>query len=871
MNRYLKISLIAAGSLIALFIMAGVVISVFFAEDIKLLFIKEINKNLATEVKLNGGMEFSIFRNFPNASVSFYDVEIRESIEGSEKNAIEAGEISLLFNIWHLIRGSYEVEKILIEDGTIDLLVQKDGTVNYKFWKESESAEPSSEEFKLELNKARLINVTVSYKDETLPQHYAAHIKNGFLSGAFSATRYTMFVDLDLHTKTLSVKGAQYLPDSEIAIKMNLDIDSENETYKFQSGSLTIKGDKYDIDGEIMNREKATDMDIAVKGDNISLQSLISLLPPQYTKALKDFDSKGNLVFSATVKGTSSSKSNPHIAVDFSLADGRIFNKQIKKEFEKVQLKGSFSNGKQNSLRTTFLNIPQFKAVFDKKPFDFRLNIVNFEDPSIDLALNADLDLKMIGSLLEDENLNSFEGRVLFNKLAVKGKFRDMRSGRNMAAITSTGNIKLDNTRFKYAGKNFDVFVADLRLNSNKLSIDNIELVLDGSDFIINGSVNNLLTYIANAYEGVEGNVLEIEGNIKSNFLDLNKLIAYEWISADTTASPDANYLYPFKMFHGRITAEVEKFRYDNFNARSLITEAWLSPEAIQIERLEGSTVEGRVNLTAGRLYVQDDKFLIYSSKANLKNINITQLFKSFDNFGQTVLTADHIEGTLFSNLDMTLVWDQKLNFISDRFYMLASVEIKDGELYRFEPLRDLSAYVKVSELEHIKFLNLKNEIEIKNSKIIIPAMHIHSTAMNMLMAGEHTFNNEIDYQFKIDLMDVLSRKFKFTKTRLSDVDEMSGGLINIYVAMTGTVDDPKFSVDKRSVKAKLQQHGQSSQTGFFETLIEGVPDAKPADQKIDFEVEDEDDLEYIEWDDTSEKLDEDGTGDEELYVPSIR
>ena len=77
-----------------------------------------------------------------------------------------------------------------------------------------------------------------------------------------------------------------------------------------------------------------------------------------------------------------------------------------------------------------------------------------------------------------------------------------------------------------------------------------------------------------------------------------------------------------------------------------------------------------------------------------------------------------------------------------------------------------MSDYISVNELKKIKFSTLENQIEIKNERVEIPFMEIHSSAIDIAGSGSHSFNNEIDYEFKILLDEIISGKLKRKKNK---------------------------------------------------------------------------------------------------------
>ncbi|HMU70717.1 MAG TPA: AsmA-like C-terminal region-containing protein, partial [Chitinophagales bacterium] len=163
---------------------------------------------------------------------------------------------------------------------------------------------------------------------------------------------------------------------------------------------------------------------------------------------------------------------------------------------------------------------------------------------------------------------------------------------------------------------------------------------------------------------------------------------------------------------------------------------------------------------------------------------------------------------------------------------------------------------VKLSDLRHIKFSTLENKIEIANRQVKLPAMQIKSNAMDLYMSGTHSFDNVIDYQFRISLADLMVRKFLGGNKQQDNYETDAEGGVNVYVSMTGTVDDPILKYNKREAKQKLQDSGLEQQrfidifkrdpeeTMFHETE---TPEVKPGET-------DTEDIEFIEFDEEEDK-----------------
>ncbi|MBK7816435.1 MAG: hypothetical protein IPJ60_02105 [Sphingobacteriaceae bacterium] len=104
-RKILRVSLISLGITVGVVLLAAVLVPILFEDQIKGLFIKELNKSLATEVTLSeDDIHLSLLKNFPDATVVFNNVGIRESFTSVKKNFLEAEEISLVFNVWDIFK-----------------------------------------------------------------------------------------------------------------------------------------------------------------------------------------------------------------------------------------------------------------------------------------------------------------------------------------------------------------------------------------------------------------------------------------------------------------------------------------------------------------------------------------------------------------------------------------------------------------------------------------------------------------------------------------------------------------------------------------------------------------------------------------------
>ena len=186
--------------------------------------------------------------------------------------------------------------------------------------------------------------------------------------------------------------------------------------------------------------------------------------------------------------------------------------------------------------------------------------------------------------------------------------------------------------------------------------------------------------------------------------------------------------------------------------------------------------------------------------------MNKNTFFEQTNNFQQEVLTAKNISGQLNSNMLIYSYWDEKGNFLMNDLNVLAEVAIKEGELKDFKMLEAFSTFVKVKDLQRIKFTDLENYLEIRNQQLYIPAMFIQSNALNLTISGQHGFTNDFAYYLKVNAGQILTERFTKFDPSLEPAKARKNGFFNLHYNIQGNLEDYNFKSAKRRVRTELER-----------------------------------------------------------------
>ena len=256
---------------------------------------------------------------------------------------------------------------------------------------------------------------------------------------------------------------------------------------------------------------------------------------------------------------------------------------------------------------------------------------------------------------------------------------------------------------------------------------------------------------------------------------------------------------------------------------------------------MSGNSLDG--NISGDFIFTEPkNKHLMLLGDINFTKINIRNSFHAFNNYGQAFINENEIKGLGTAEVNIEAHWKPDFILDEEKLKLKSHLIIEKGELIDFKTLENLSSYVSVEELKHVKFSTLENNIEVENKIITIPNMEIKSSALSVFISGSHTFNQDINYDIKLLLSELLSTSFRKKNTEFGE-EEQDGKIFNtVYLKMTGNTEDPKITLDKIRFMEDVSDGIKVEKTNISNIIKEDILKTK------DKEVEEAGQEVEIEW-----------------------
>ncbi|MBT8220925.1 MAG: hypothetical protein KJP00_13930 [Bacteroidia bacterium] len=751
-----------------------------------------LNASLKTKFDFET-FDLSLVRSFPNAAIRFQNISLMD-LAGDSLLTAKKAKINL--NLFSLLRSEIEFLSVDIEDGALNIIVDSKGQRNYDIWhKSAKGSNPST----LSINEAKIKNIEINYVDRPNKSHAVMIADDLLLSLNFDD-----IIEFDalgiLHSEKVNVNKNAYLIGKKLSINSGIAYNTSEQILNFKNGEVGVDGLVFHADGSIDFNGDHQLYDLVLTNTNGSLEAIFGLLPKDQVESFKKITSSGNFNLTVFYKGKQAKYSNPALQADLSYSRGRIVVPQIDVPLKNVSFAAKYIDSSKKGLSDAQVQINAFKGTMDGERITGNFAYDNFKTPYIKLDAKGKMP---ITTLLEIFNVpsNNTNGNIDFNELVINGKLEHLATPLHQSNTLSKVDVALDKISFEINDQT--ILIRDGRLAGKEdyFELQGLELRTPNSAFVLNGYLKRLVPFLFAEFQKPD---LQFDLDVHSHTCDVAEILdifnGYRNVTKAATqkvvSSSTSSYL---SFMNGDIDITIDNFEHHDIEGSDFKGHLSFINNNIGIKGTSKG-MQGVFDLEGILTGLEQGNRL--QSKLVCKNIDVQTFFKQSHNFGQQTLQSKHLEGNLNARLLIDADWDSEGNFNQKGLKVVGSAKITDGELINFEMMDNFSKYIKSEDLRHIKFGSLDNYFEIDNRVIYIPAMFIQSNAANLTLSGEHSFDNVIDYNIKVNAGQVLTNKLKKYNSRLSPIPARKRGFFNLYFSIDGTIENPSYRTAKRQVKS---------------------------------------------------------------------
>jgi uncharacterized protein involved in outer membrane biogenesis len=500
MKKPLKWTLLILGGLIVLILAAALIVPVVFKDDIKAAIDKELAKSVNADV-LFDDFDISLFRHFPNVTVQLEQLGVinRAPFAGDILFATQQFEVEV--NLKDILFGDQlRVKGISLIQPIINIKVLEDGRANYDIAipsADTAAVEEESGDFSFGIDHWELVDADITYDDRSMPFLLTLKNVNHSGSGDFTQDVFDLNTRTVADTVTVAYGGSEYLTDKRATIDATITISEDYTKYTFKENTAKINDFGMSFDGWFKMNENDFGMDINFKSPENSFKSLLSIIPGMYTESFKNIETKGELAFTGSVKGTYSEKQMPAFNVNLLVKDAMFRYADLPTSVDNINVELLVDN-KDGVIDNTVIDLKKLHLDFGSNPVDARALITKIYPTNLDADVSAKLNLGELSKMFPMEGLE-MKGTYALN-LKAKGVYDSLKKvipAVDAAMSLQNGFVKskdfpmpLDDLHFTSTIKNASGKMAETFINVNDFS-----MLMDGEKFTADLLLQNLDDY----------------------------------------------------------------------------------------------------------------------------------------------------------------------------------------------------------------------------------------------------------------------------------------------------------------------------------------------------------------------------------------
>lgn len=800
MPRWLKTILVLVAVLLSIAALLFVT-ALVLESKIKTRIITEINEQVTVPVEVKDGISLSLFKHFPYASVTFSKVSIDDKLDKKNRKLLKVEEFSLLCNIYSLFGNKIEFSKIVLRDGELNLYKDEAGKANFDILKPQKNN--GQQNLAIQIKKALIKNVKLVYIDKSQSTIIDARVNEVTMSGNFDEANFELTAKSELNVNKVIANGESFLSHRTIKAEAVLNVDKTNHRYSFKNGKVSIDESEFDINGFFAAVKNETQINFNLKNEGKDVQQLFALFPEKYKSAFNQATGSGEYAVTVDVKGILGKSVLPSVKVSAHLKDSEIKLSSYNKLLQKVNAAAVYELDAKGNDKIVISN---FNCTLNNEPFDFKLSLENLSNPVFNFSANGVLHLNELSTFIPDSVIQDIDGTVTFSHFHLQGKKDDFNDVEN-STLVGSGEFKMDGIEFRQNGITYGNINGLLKYENQIIEARDFTLNFLSTDFNFSGRIENLFAFVYNLAVKRKANdiVLGVNGKVKMQTFNLSGMLdAFgKKNRPQITLREKINPREIFSM-KGNVDVEVRKFIFRQMQFDEVKTNLQVSPGVVQINALRANAMNGEVK-TTGQIAFTAENTLAMKIDLVAVDLTIPEILRQCENFGQNSLTDRHLKGKVSTSISLNADWRNYKDLDMKTLSAMVDFRITNGELIRFEPLRAASKFVRVEELEDIKFADLENTIKIANGRIDVPEFEIKTSALNLMFFGYHNFDNTVDYHLKINLHKLLAQKFRRNTGNEQFIEDDPYEGVNLYLTLTGPINNLNIKFDKAGIRKKIQ------------------------------------------------------------------
>jgi AsmA protein len=584
--------------------------------------------------------------------------------------------------------------------------------------------------------------------------HFNMKVRDGFISN--QDTPYpaeNIFLNFDTKLPSLD-------PEKLVVKIDSIYFDVEKDYF---NGNVIVEGlSKPKIDVRVRSKLDLAKLDKAVGLKDFGIQKLQGLLNTTIV-------SKG--VYDAASKQFPVTKGN------LELKNGLIQTDYYPTAIQNINLVSTISSA-NGTLKDLEVKVSPASFVFEGKPFSVDASFKNFEDIAYNIKAKGELDIEKIYKVFSQKGLD-VTGYVKMD-VAFQGKQSDATNG-NYGNLNNKGTMELREikTTSDYFPKPFVINEGIFVFNQDQMRFSNFKATYGQSDFLMNGSMSNVINFALSDSEVLKGNF-----TVSSNYINVDEFMSETPIAEPNTtatepeARTETGVIVVPKTFDFKLNASGKKINFDGLAIENLKGNLLINKGRLKLQNSSFSLIGTKVSMSA-EYYADNTSKAVFDYTINATDFDIKRAYNEVKMFREMASAAEYAEGIISLNYKIAGVLEADMMPNYPSLKGGGDLTVKQVKMKGFKLFNAVSKKTDAEGLKDPDISKVTIQTTIKNNIIKIEPFKFKVAGFRPKIQGESSLDGKLNIKMRLGLPPL--------------------GIIGIPIKITGSQDNPIIGVGKKS------------------------------------------------------------------------
>lgn len=498
---------------------------------------------------------------------------------------------------------------------------------------------------------------------------------------------------------------------------------------------------------------------------------------------IANLDLKGSLGIDLKAKGKYDKIRSifPVTRGTISLKDAAVKSDYYPNPIQNINLSAAIANG-NGQFSDSKVNINNASFVFEGKPFALKAGFANFDDVAYNIKAKGTIDVGRVYRVFSKEGLG-LDGFIKAD-VAFSGRQSDATHG-NYAKLNNRGTLQLQNIRARsaYFPKPFVIVQGLFRFHEDKMDFSNFQATYGQSDFTMNGSTQNAINYVLSGSETLKGQFA-----VSAKYLNVD-----EFLSGATDAAlkndsqpaendaPTGVLVVPDRL-DLQLDLQAKKVNFNGLTIENAQSKLGVGQSKLSLSNTGFDLIGCKVSLNA--TYANEGTSrAVFDFQVMAKDFDIKRAYEEVKLFREMASAAEKAQGIVSLVYKVSGELDDQMQPIYPSLVGGGTLSVKDVKLRGFKMFGEVSKQTSNPGIENPDVSKVDIHTSIQNNIITIERFKFKFAGFRPRIEGTTSFDGNLNIKMRLGLPPL--------------------GIIGIPITVTGTQDDPKISLGKKTEDLK--------------------------------------------------------------------